>query len=194
MWLLGPFLIIYAMIRLWKLTLTLFLVGVTWLLIAQHPIFGYCLLGLEVVTLIFALRVREQDGNARAATNLQRRVEADLDRRDRRLEVDLAGRAHMERQAELIAKALIQEARAGPMSDEPTICRMVHYVSYGTPGGEFDSVCRAAMVTEVFSDQHVQLTVFNPTGIFMHESRHSGRRPPMVGGSWHWPRDCPAIS
>jgi uncharacterized membrane protein len=111
MWFLGPFLIIYAMIRLWKLTLTVFLIGVTWLLIVQHPIIGYSLLGLEIVTLIFALRVREQDGNAREATNLQRRVEADLDRRDRRLEVDRAGRAQMERQAQLIATELIREAR-----------------------------------------------------------------------------------
>jgi hypothetical protein len=111
MWLLGPFLIIYAMFKFWRLTVTLFLVSVTWILIAQHPIIGYSLLGLEVVSLIFALHVREQDGNAREATNLQRRVEADLDRRDRRLEVDRAGRAQMERQAELVAAALIREAR-----------------------------------------------------------------------------------
>lgn len=114
MWLLGPFLIIYAMFKFWRLTVTLFLVSVTWILIAQHPIIGYSLLGLEVVSLIFALHVREQDGNAREATNLQRRVEADLDRRDRRLEVDRAGRAQMERQAELVAAALIRESRRSP--------------------------------------------------------------------------------
>lgn len=31
----------------------------------------------------------------------------------------------------------------------PTIGQIVHYVSYGTPGGEYTSRCRAAMVTEV---------------------------------------------
>lgn len=30
-----------------------------------------------------------------------------------------------------------------------TVGRMVHYVSYGTPGGEYGSVCRSATVTEV---------------------------------------------
>lgn len=29
------------------------------------------------------------------------------------------------------------------------IGRIVHYVSYGTPGGEYTSECRAAVVTEV---------------------------------------------
>lgn len=32
---------------------------------------------------------------------------------------------------------------------KPSVCRMVHYVSYGTPGGEYHSQCRAAVITEV---------------------------------------------
>lgn len=32
---------------------------------------------------------------------------------------------------------------------KPSVGRMVHYVSYGTPGGEYDSKCRAAVITEV---------------------------------------------
>ena len=32
---------------------------------------------------------------------------------------------------------------------KPSVSRMVHYVSYGTPGGEYASACRAAVVTEV---------------------------------------------
>jgi hypothetical protein len=42
---------------------------------------------------------------------------------------------------------------------KPSISRDVHYVSYGTPGGEFPSVCRAAKVTEVNPDNptHVGL-------------------------------------
>lgn len=35
------------------------------------------------------------------------------------------------------------------MSDVPSVCRLVHYVSYGTPGGEYPPTCRAAVITEV---------------------------------------------
>lgn len=31
----------------------------------------------------------------------------------------------------------------------PSVGRIVHYVSYGTPGGEYASQCRAAVITEV---------------------------------------------
>lgn len=61
---------------------------------------------------------------------------------------------------------------------------MVHYVSYGTPGGEYPQVCRAAVITEVHDDD-VALAVLNPTGMFFKEAipydedGHSG--------TWHWP-------
>lgn len=32
---------------------------------------------------------------------------------------------------------------------KPSVGRIVHYVSYGTPGGEYESKCRSATVTEV---------------------------------------------
>ena len=32
---------------------------------------------------------------------------------------------------------------------KPTVGRIVHYVSYGTPGGEYHSKCRAAVIVEV---------------------------------------------
>lgn len=32
---------------------------------------------------------------------------------------------------------------------KPSVGRIVHYVSYGTPGGEYPPACRAAMVTDV---------------------------------------------
>ncbi len=76
----------------------------------------------------------------------------------------------------------------------PSVGRIVHYVSYGTPNGEYQAECRAAVITEVgqwvtvaetaadsysrsegrpirtveqwyYSDA-VALTVFNPTGVF----------------------------
>lgn len=82
----------------------------------------------------------------------------------------------------------------------PSVCRMVHYVAYGTPGGEFPAGAhRAAIITEVDQpdpktfegpvttiDQRVGLCVLNPTGLFF--NRHI----PYDGethapGTWHWP-------
>lgn len=54
------------------------------------------------------------------------------------------------------------------MSD-PTIGRIVHYVSYGTPNGEYTSKVRAAVVTAVGDDTEngvISLAVLNPTGFF----------------------------
>lgn len=74
----------------------------------------------------------------------------------------------------------------------PSIGRIVHYVSYGTPGGEYASQCRAAIITEVCADadpdhdQCVSLAVLNPTGMFFNEhvGYHDGAETP---GS----PDCP---
>ena len=69
--------------------------------------------------------------------------------------------------------------------NEPTVGRIVHYVSYGTPGGEYPSVCRAAIITEVGICEQVALAVLNPSGMFFNEcvSHNEGRSP----GTWHWP-------
>jgi hypothetical protein len=84
----------------------------------------------------------------------------------------------------------------------PSVGRIVHYVSYGTPGGEYKSECRAAIVTEVQDDPatSVGLCVLNPTGQFFnravpyHEGDtghdHTGAEISVrsyPGGSWHWP-------
>jgi hypothetical protein len=91
---------------------------------------------------------------------------------------------------------------------KPSIGRIVHYVSYGTPGGEYASECRAAVITEVTfaydplppipDDQTVTmhfdsmpievvgLCVMNPTGLFLNrEVRHD--EDGKAGGTWHWP-------
>lgn len=79
----------------------------------------------------------------------------------------------------------------------PSVGRVVHYVSYGTPGGEFPKACRAADVTEVdpvLLDQGsdvVGLMVKNPTGLFFHSladggCSYDGSEDPK-GGTWHWP-------
>lgn len=95
---------------------------------------------------------------------------------------------------------------------KPSVGRIVHYVSYGTPGGEYTSQCRAAIITGVpaltdddaqdFAEglpprDRVDLVVLNPTGLFFNRCPHdiggtsdtSGA--PTVrsyaGGTWHWP-------
>ena len=80
---------------------------------------------------------------------------------------------------------------------KPSIGRIVHYVAYGTPGGEFPAgVCRAAIVTEVQTfpvegpqppdGMLVGLCVLNPSGQFFNRGMphdESEKKP----GSWHWP-------
>jgi len=77
----------------------------------------------------------------------------------------------------------------------PSVGRRVHYVSYGTPGGEYTKQCRAATVSEVPSDENsrsvVGLVVLNPTGLFFHSLAAGGcsyddSEDPR-GGTWHWP-------
>jgi hypothetical protein len=65
----------------------------------------------------------------------------------------------------------------------PSVGRTVHYVSYGTPGGEYASECRAAIITAVDDDGSVDLCVLNPSGLFFNLGCQRGDS----GGTWHWP-------
>lgn len=83
----------------------------------------------------------------------------------------------------------------------PSVGRIVHYVSYGTPGGEYTSQCRAAIVTEVDGTEYavvgsggdpidldpppVSLCVLNPSGMFFNEAVQD--EDSKAGGTWHWP-------
>jgi hypothetical protein len=88
--------------------------------------------------------------------------------------------------------------------DRPSVGRIVHYVAYGTPGGEFPAgICRAAIITEVYDKGNmppsgtviqidkegqstsIGLAVLNPTGLFFNRGipYDEGKKP----GSWHWP-------
>lgn len=74
---------------------------------------------------------------------------------------------------------------------KPTVGRIVHYTSYGTPGGEFASECRAAIIAGVKNDSGgdvVDLVVFNPQGIFFNRVPYdAGDGAGYSGGTWHWP-------
>jgi hypothetical protein len=96
-----------------------------------------------------------------------------------------------------------------PVSEQkPSVGRIVHYVSHGTPvrsdGSQaFTQQCRAAVVTEVDGDfdpdsgwgaEVVGLCVLNPIGQFFHalanggcEYDGGGPDGSYQGGTWHWP-------
>lgn len=86
------------------------------------------------------------------------------------------------------------------MSQEqkPSIGRIVHYQSYGTPGGEYLPEPRAAIITEVESytwspengegekfEAVVGLAVLNPTGMFFNQHVPFAEVP--TPGHWNWP-------
>jgi hypothetical protein len=64
----------------------------------------------------------------------------------------------------------------------PTVGRVVYYKSYGTPGGEYPSVDRAAIITAVHNATCVDLCVMNPTGLFFNQKVVQGSN----GGQWDW--------
>jgi hypothetical protein len=90
----------------------------------------------------------------------------------------------------------------------PSVGRVVHYVAYGTPGGEFPAgEHRAAIITEVYPDikegdpvdgtpwqtdmQTAGICVLNPTGFYFLR-RASYDATAQEPGSWHWPEYVPA--
>lgn len=82
------------------------------------------------------------------------------------------------------------------MEQKPTVSRIVHYQAYGTPGGEYPSVARAAIVTEVEEVKvdgadggtfrtRVALCILNPTGLFFNTDVPYSEIPKP--GHWNWP-------
>ena len=78
---------------------------------------------------------------------------------------------------------------------KPTVGRIVHYQAFGTPGGEYKSEPRAAVITEVFflpgaelTDEKgyaISLCVLNPSGVFFNSNLFydADGKP----GTWRWP-------
>ena len=76
------------------------------------------------------------------------------------------------------------------MSQTPSIGRIVHYHSYGTPGGEYLPEPRAAIITQVCEPittevDPVGLAVLNPTGMFFNHYVPYAEKP--TPGHWTWP-------
>lgn len=75
------------------------------------------------------------------------------------------------------------------MSEQkPSVGRIVLYRAFGTPGGEYPAVDRAAVVTQVHGDGPgvaVGLAVLNPTGIFFNTSISYSEE--ALPGTWRWP-------
>lgn len=71
------------------------------------------------------------------------------------------------------------------MEQKPSVGRIVHYQAYGTPGGEYKSVPRAAVVTQVNDDGTIGLAILNPTGMFFNPTIAYSEEPKP--GCWNWP-------
>jgi hypothetical protein len=70
-------------------------------------------------------------------------------------------------------------------SQKPSIGRIVHYLRYGSPGGEHKPEPSPAVVTKVLDDTgRCQLFVMNPNGLYFNETPYSVEPKP---GHWSWP-------
>jgi hypothetical protein len=74
---------------------------------------------------------------------------------------------------------------------KPSVGRVVHYHSYGTPGGEYLPEARAAIITAVAAAElegatdQVSLAILNPTGMFFNVDVPFSETP--APGHWSWP-------
>lgn len=73
----------------------------------------------------------------------------------------------------------------------PSLGRVVHYQAFGTPGGEYKSVPRTALITIVNDADagDVGLFIVNPTGFFFTTSVKYAD--PPQPGCWSWPPFVP---
>lgn len=74
---------------------------------------------------------------------------------------------------------------------QPSIGRVVHYHAYGTPGGEYKSEPKAAIITQVNGDDTCGICVLNPSGIFFNLKTPFSEVP--KAGHWNWPPFVPPV-
>ena len=70
---------------------------------------------------------------------------------------------------------------------KPSVGRIVHYQAYGTPGGEFKSVPRAAVIAAVHDDEACDVVVLNPGGLFFNNGCKHAPGDEPTPGCWNWP-------
>jgi len=81
--------------------------------------------------------------------------------------------------------------RSTTMEQKPSIGRIVHYQSHGSPDGQHKSEPRAAVITAVVKDDGegdgllVSLCVLNPTGMYFDPQVPFSETPKP--GCWRWP-------
>jgi hypothetical protein len=71
---------------------------------------------------------------------------------------------------------------------KPSVGRIVHYVAFGTPKGEYQpGACRPAIITEVIDRESgdVKATIFQTEGTFTKQCLHHDEA--KAPGTWHWP-------
>lgn len=77
---------------------------------------------------------------------------------------------------------------------KPSVGRIIHYVSYGTPKGEYQPAHRAAIITDVKSTENddattsyeIRCTIFNPDGQFLSPWLKFDEEE-KASGTVHWP-------
>lgn len=70
----------------------------------------------------------------------------------------------------------------------PSVGRIVHYQSHGSPNGQHKSEPRAAIITAVRNepgDGNVDLCVLNPAGMYFDRATPFSETP--LAGHWNWP-------
>lgn len=68
----------------------------------------------------------------------------------------------------------------------PTVGRIVHYIAFGTPNGEYTAGAHRAAIVTAIHNERVDLCVFNPTGLHFREDVPFEVEA-VTPGTWHWP-------
>lgn len=78
------------------------------------------------------------------------------------------------------------------MMDTRKVGSIVHYLAYGSAGGEFPQKCRAAVVAEYHTVYPMRrdIAVLNPQGYFLQTGCKYAPYSERKGGTWHPMEEC----